>query len=143
MSKVKMQAQGHDGLTYRIMDDAPRSIWPAGIYSIEVAKVYGDSTVWILVYDGGTDYKATVQEFNRLISGDKEKALEVVKEYFGGYMPESLKEEGMGFRDDAGLYALVEKIEVYYMNEHNDADFGGREDSVHSYITEIVKGLNK
>lgn len=66
MTKVKMQATGPDGLTYRIVDDAPLSVYPAGIYSIEVAKTYGDTIAWAKVYDGGTDYDATFGKFLRL-----------------------------------------------------------------------------
>ena len=64
--EIKMQATGPDGLTYRIVDDAPLSIYPAGIYSIEVAKTYGDCTAWAQVYDGGADYDATFGKFLRL-----------------------------------------------------------------------------
>jgi len=78
--------------------------------------------------------------------GDAKKiAKDIVSEYFGGYLPKNLEEEGMSCKNDEELYSLIEKIETYYRNEHpednkyteDDLDF------VHQEITELVKKLNK
>lgn len=69
-------------------------------------------------------------------------AREIVMEYFGGYLPNSLAEEGMECYTNEEIYSLVEKIEIYYMGEHPEADFEGNEDIVHGYVTKIVQELN-
>ena len=72
----------------------------------------------------------------------KEIADEIVREYFGGYLPNSLADEGMACATDTELYSLVEKIEMHYMNEYPSTDFGGDEDTIHHHITDIVQELN-
>jgi len=71
----------------------------------------------------------------------KEIANEIVKEYFGGYLPNSLADEGMACATNAELYSLVEKVELYYMSEHPTAVFED-EDAVHRIVTDTLKGLN-
>jgi len=73
----------------------------------------------------------------------KRTARKIVKEYFGGYMPKSLNEEGMKCADDTELYELIERIERYYMGEHPTAEFSGAEDAIHSDITRIIRKLNE
>lgn len=72
----------------------------------------------------------------------KEIANEIVREYFGGYLPNSLADEGMKCETDSEVYSLIEKIEMYYMSEYPSTDFGGDEDTIHYYITDIVQKLN-
>lgn len=73
----------------------------------------------------------------------KRTARKIVKEYFGGYMPNSLADEGMKCSDLFELYGLIEKIESYFMSEHPTADFSGVEYAIHLGITKIVDRLNK
>ena len=68
-------------------------------------------------------------------------AEKIVREYFGGYLPNSLADEGMACATDAELYDLVSKVEMYYMCEHPDAVFDDV-DAVHRHITDILKKLN-
>ena len=71
----------------------------------------------------------------------KEIADEIVREYFGGYLPNSLADEGMACATNAELYSLVEKVELYYMSEHPTAVIED-EDAVHRIVTDTIKGLN-
>lgn len=72
-----------------------------------------------------------------------ELAIEIVKEYFGGYLPSTLDDEGMKCNNKEELYKLIEKLENYWCDNHPD-EVIHREmfEYLHSKITEIVKRLN-
>ena len=77
-----------------------------------------------------------------MANDNKAIATQIVKEYFGGYLPNSLADEGMACATDTELYSLVEKVEVYYMGEHPTAVFED-EDAVHRIVTDTLKQLNE
>jgi hypothetical protein len=68
-------------------------------------------------------------------------AKNIVKEYFGGYLPNSLAEEGFECQNETELYNLITNIESYYISQGNYVPEELIE-SVHKKITEIVSKLN-
>ena len=86
-----------------------------------------------------------ISESNKSKTDVKKIAEYIVSEYFGGYLPKTLEEEGMACKDDEELYSLIEKIETYYRDEHPDDDKYTEDDLdfIHQEITELVKKLNK
>ena len=66
---------------------------------------------------------------------------DVVKSYFGGYFPKSLKEEGFEINSEEEIYALVEQMESYYVNLPTSIDPYDESDieKAHEYVTNWVK----
>ena len=71
----------------------------------------------------------------------KKIAFDIVNEFFGGFMPNNLAEEGMQCYSDEELYKLIEEMELFYVRM-NEVDFDGYEDVIHYAVTDIVKELN-
>lgn len=72
-----------------------------------------------------------------------ELAIEIVKEYFGGYLPSTLDDEGMKCNTKEELYKLIENLENYWCDNHPKASYPQEDvNYLHSKITEIVKRLN-
>ena len=72
-------------------------------------------------------------------------AEDIVKAYFGGYIPATLEEEGMKCSSDKEIYELVEKMENFYINQEDSKDPGSEEeiDKAHKDLTEWVRKTNE
>ena len=68
-------------------------------------------------------------------------AFDIVNEFFGGFMPNNLAEEGMQCSTDEELYKLIEDMELYYVRM-NEVDFDGYVDDIHYAVIKFVKELN-
>ncbi len=73
---------------------------------------------------------------------NKTIAHEIISAYFGGYIPQKLSDEGMAFNSLEEKYALIEKMELYYVNEY-DCNFSEEdEEGIHWEITKWVESHN-
>lgn len=66
---------------------------------------------------------------------------DIVKSYFGGYFPKTLKEEGYEISSNEDVYKLVEEMESYYVNLPTSIDPYDESDieKAHEYVTNWVK----
>ena len=71
----------------------------------------------------------------------KKIAFDIVNQFFGGFMPNSLAEEGMQCYNDEELYKLIENMELFYVRM-NEVDFDDYVDVIHYAVIDIVKELN-
>lgn len=84
-------------------------------------------------------------EFLEGKNNGKQIADEIIKAYFGGYEPKKLSDEGMKCETDDDMYALIEKMELFYVNQENAQDPYDESDidTIHQELTKWVKSHNK
>ena len=72
-------------------------------------------------------------------------ALDIIKTYFGGYLPKKLSDEGMECTTDDEMYKLIEKMELYYVNQPNCEDPYDESDidAIHNDLTNWIRKHNK
>ena len=90
--------------------------------------------------------KLRINKNSKVSDNDKldEIAFDIISNYFGGYMPKSLSDEGMKCTYTQELYSLVEKMENLYCDDNpswntNDKDVN----YIHRKVTELVRKINK
>jgi len=78
-------------------------------------------------------------------SNGKKIGEEIIKAYFGGFVPDKLSDEGMQCKDDKAMYKLIENMELYYVHLEDAKDPYDENDidDIHRYVTEWVKKHNK
>ena len=86
-----------------------------------------------------------LKEYILEASNGKQIAKEIVKAYFGGYIPKKLSDEGMQCETDDDIYKLIEKMENYYVNQPycNDPFDESDIDLIHSELLKYIKSHNK
>ena len=72
-----------------------------------------------------------------------ETALKIVSTYFGGYIPNTLEEEGFEFNTDEEKYKLIERMESYFVEETNFNCSESEASIIHIQLTEWVEKHNK
>lgn len=74
----------------------------------------------------------------------KHIAQEIIKAYFGGYIPKKLSDEGMQCPTDDDMYKLIEKMELYYVEQANAEDPYDESDidTIHTELTNWIKKHN-
>ena len=94
-------------------------------------------------------------DYKKIIKGDSIEegsrnnghkiAKEIIKAYFGGYIPDKLSDEGMKCATDDDMYKLIEKMENYYINQPDcDDPFDESDiDAIHNDLTKWVREHNK
>lgn len=75
----------------------------------------------------------------------KHIAREIIKAYFGGYIPKKLSDEGMECPTDDDMYKLIEKMELYYVNQSYSEDPYDESDidAIHAELTKWIREHNK
>ena len=71
-------------------------------------------------------------------------AKDIIKAYFGGYVPKKLSDEGMECDTDDDIYKLIEKMELYYISQpdcedpYDESDI----DTIHNELTNWIRKHN-
>jgi hypothetical protein len=70
-------------------------------------------------------------------------AKDIIETYFGGYIPDNLSDEGMECETEDDIYKLVEKMEMYYMDQQEHESFDESDiDDIHNDIIKWVRKHN-
>lgn len=87
----------------------------------------------------------SLREYFESKNNGKQIAHDIIKSYFGGYEPDKLSDEGMKCDSDEDMYALIEKMELYYVHQENSQDpYDDSDiDAIHNELTNWVKSHNK
>ena len=84
------------------------------------------------------------EQVDSSLNNSKNIAYDIIKMYFGGYIPQKLSDEGMECHSDKELYDLIANMENYYVNQQDTMEYDESEiDAIHNEVTNWVMSHNR